>query len=199
MRFSFGTARQWHWISAAVSLAGMLLFAVTGITLNHASDIPASTTVRTVESKLTADMTASLPTLSGEELVTPEALRQWLAQTHDIDVPTSAVGEFDGVELYVAWPGPGRDQWLAVDVEMGGFIFESTDRGWVAYFNDLHKGRHTGIVWIGFIDVIAIAIIVFTLSGLWLLLKQSSYKPSTWPVTALGLLVPVVIALVFIH
>ena len=25
---------QWHWISAAVSLIGMILFAVTGITLN---------------------------------------------------------------------------------------------------------------------------------------------------------------------
>ena len=29
--------RQWHWISAAICLIGMLLFAVTGITLNHAS------------------------------------------------------------------------------------------------------------------------------------------------------------------
>ena len=31
--------RQWHWISAAVCLIGMLLFAITGITLNHASQI----------------------------------------------------------------------------------------------------------------------------------------------------------------
>jgi uncharacterized protein len=27
---------QWHWISAAISLIGMILFAATGITLNHA-------------------------------------------------------------------------------------------------------------------------------------------------------------------
>ena len=27
---------RWHWISAAICLIGMLLFAVTGITLNHA-------------------------------------------------------------------------------------------------------------------------------------------------------------------
>ena len=31
---------QWHWISAAVSLVGLLLFAITGITLNHAAQIP---------------------------------------------------------------------------------------------------------------------------------------------------------------
>ena len=33
--------RQWHWISAAVCLIGMLLFAVTGITLNHSGTIEA--------------------------------------------------------------------------------------------------------------------------------------------------------------
>ncbi|WP_375269584.1 PepSY-associated TM helix domain-containing protein, partial [Phenylobacterium sp.] len=27
---------RWHWISAAICLIGMMLFAVTGITLNHA-------------------------------------------------------------------------------------------------------------------------------------------------------------------
>ena len=30
---------SWHWISAALSLAGMLLFAVTGLTLNHAGSL----------------------------------------------------------------------------------------------------------------------------------------------------------------
>ena len=33
--------RQWHWISAAVCLIGMLAFALTGITLNHAGQIEA--------------------------------------------------------------------------------------------------------------------------------------------------------------
>jgi hypothetical protein len=28
---------RWHWISAAACLVGMLLFAATGITLNHAA------------------------------------------------------------------------------------------------------------------------------------------------------------------
>ncbi len=32
----------WHWISAAVSLIGMMLFAITGFTLNHAASIGAS-------------------------------------------------------------------------------------------------------------------------------------------------------------
>jgi hypothetical protein len=31
--------RQWHWISSAVCLIGMLVFTITGITLNHAGRI----------------------------------------------------------------------------------------------------------------------------------------------------------------
>jgi hypothetical protein len=32
-------ARIWHWITGAATLIGMLLFAFTGITLNHAGEI----------------------------------------------------------------------------------------------------------------------------------------------------------------
>ena len=40
-----GTLRQWHWLSSALCLAGMLLFAITGITLNHAAQIEAKPTI----------------------------------------------------------------------------------------------------------------------------------------------------------
>ena len=40
--FWLRTLHQWHWISSAVCLIGMLLFAITGITLNHASKIEAT-------------------------------------------------------------------------------------------------------------------------------------------------------------
>ena len=199
MRFSIGSARQWHWVSAAVSMVGMLLFAVTGITLNHAADIPASMTVTTVESGVPDNVLAHLQDLPMAEVVTPEPVRRWLASEHDISLPAEVAGEFDGMELYVAWPGPGADRWLAINVDDAALLYEGTERGWVAYFNDLHKGRNTGTVWFVFIDVIALAMIVFTLTGLWLLVKQAAHKQSTWPVTALGLLIPVVIALVFIH
>ena len=39
--FWLRTLHQWHWISSAVCLIAMLLFAVTGITLNHAGAIEA--------------------------------------------------------------------------------------------------------------------------------------------------------------
>ena len=64
--------------------------------------------------------------------------------------------------------------------------YEVTDRGWIAYLNDLHKGRHTGAAWSWFLDVFAVAAIVFCVSGLLLLQLHSKRRPATWPVVGLG-------------
>jgi uncharacterized protein len=39
--FRLRTLHQWHWISSALCLIGMLVFAATGLTLDHAARIEA--------------------------------------------------------------------------------------------------------------------------------------------------------------
>ncbi len=107
--------------------------------------------------------------------------------------------EWSADEAYVAMPGPGRDAWVSIDRRSGTIDAEITDRGWVSYVNDLHKGRNTGPIWFWFIDVFAAACILFTLTGLLLLQLHARHRPSTWPLVGLGLAVPLVIALFFIH
>ena len=51
-----GTVRQWHWISSAVCLIGMLLFAITGITLNHAAQIQVKPQIDTIEAEVPAEL-----------------------------------------------------------------------------------------------------------------------------------------------
>ena len=58
-----GSLRQWHWISSALCLIGMLGFAITGITLNHAGVIPAVPQVTSVETTVPVSYThLTLPT-----------------------------------------------------------------------------------------------------------------------------------------
>ena len=54
-------------------------------------------------------------------------------------------------------------------------------------------GREVGV------DVFAVACTIFALTGLGLMVLHAKGRPSTWPLAALGLLIPVVIALIFIH
>ena len=189
----------WHWISAAVSLTAMLLFAITGITLNHAASISAEPVVTKSSGKLAPALLRSLPQPGDSTAPLPAPVASAVAQAIPLDPSGFAADWSDEGEVYVAMPGPGRDAWVSIDRETGAISAETTKRGWISYINDLHKGRNTGSAWFWFIDVFAVACLLFTLTGLILLQIHAKHRPSTWPLVGLSLAIPVVIALFFIH
>ncbi|WP_221930902.1 PepSY-associated TM helix domain-containing protein [Telmatospirillum sp. J64-1] len=193
---------QWHWISSALCLIGMLLFSATGITLNHASDIEARPQVTTLTRELPADLLEILAEAADEtgeaEAPLPPVLRDWLRQEMDLRVG-SRPGEWSEGEIYVSLPRPGGDAWLSLDLESGEVFYERTDRGWISYFNDLHKGRNTGTAWAWFIDIFAVACLVFCLTGLFLLQLHGGSRAATWPTVGFGLVAPLLLVLLFIH
>lgn len=190
---------QWHWISAALSLIGMLLFSATGITLNHAAQIKTRPVIVKHEGELPVPLLASLTAPEAKAAGSlPADVQRWYAQEWSVQGADGAV-EWSDDEVYLPMPRPGGDGWISIDLETGETRFESTDRGWIAYFNDLHKGRNTGPTWGWFLDVFAVACLIFSITGLFLLWLHASRRPATWPLTALGLLIPVVLALIFIH
>ena len=192
------TLHQWHWISAALCMFGMLLFSITGITLNHASTIEAKPTVTHIEEVLPANVLASLNANQANDAPLPASLLGWLSTTHAIDA-RGKKPEWSEDEVYVSMPGPGEDAWFSVQRADGAFEFERTDRGTLAWLNDLHKGRNSGPAWSWFIDLFAAACIVFTLTGLFLLYLHSKQRRMTWPIIGLGLVIPLLLALLFIH
>lgn len=193
-------ARTWHWMSGAICLIGMLLFAATGITLNHASQIEA--TPKVVERELTlseASLAAIAPGIGFEPSADiPAVLRREIQRELGADL-TGTSPEWTDIDVYVSLPRPGGDAWISIDRETGDVLYEVTSRGAVAYLNDLHKGRSTGPVWSLFIDVFAVASMIFCLSGLWLLQIHSVRRGSTWPLVAAGIGAPVVLILLFVH
>lgn len=189
---------QWHWISAAVCLVAMLLFSVTGITLNHAASIEATPQVEGGNTTMPASVLKSLSNHDEGQAPLSATAIDWLNRSTPLRVGRQAA-EWSADEIYLALPRPGGDGWISIDRESGAVEYERTGRGWVSYLNDLHKGRHTGAAWRWFIDVFAIASIVFTASGLFLLQMHARQRRSTWPWVALGVVIPLIIALVFIH
>lgn len=194
------TLHQWHWISSALCLLGMLLFSVTGLTLNNASLIDATPMVITRQAQLPPDLLAELQSAgNGDSAASvPAPVARWLADELDARVGTRAP-EWSADELYVSMPRAGGDAWLSVDLTDGAVEYERTDRGWVSYLNDLHKGRHTGPAWSWFLDIFAVACLVFSLTGLVLLHLHAGQRAATWPMVGLGVLIPLLLALLFIH
>ena len=189
----------WHWMSSAISLIGLVLFTITGITLNHAAEIEGKPVVAERSATLPA---ALLPQVAPDDRPDakkplPPAIAKWAGDTLALDA--TGVAEWSADEIYLAMPRPGGDGWIAIDRVSGAVTTETTDRGWISYLNDLHKGRNAGAAWQWFIDIFAAACLVFALTGLLLLQLHSAKRRSTWPMVGFGLVIPAAIAIFFIH
>lgn len=189
---------RWHWISSALCLIGMLLFAATGITLNHAADIEAAPKVAERQAQLPPELLRSLPANPQEKAPIPAGVSNWLGKTLSIETGAREA-EWSDDEIYLALPRPGGDAWVSIDRATGGITYEQTDRGWVSWANDLHKGRNTGTAWGWFIDIFAAVCVIFTITGLFLLQFHAGNRPATWPVAGFGLVAPLLLIILFMH
>ena len=72
----------WHWLSSALCLVGMLLFSVTGITLNHAQDIEAKPVVTqkkdTIPTALQQQLQQMAAQYEGKTAPLPITVESWL-------------------------------------------------------------------------------------------------------------------------
>lgn len=194
---------EWHWISSAVALAGLMFFAITGITLNHASSLESTRQQFSSESRdMPPDLVAALVEdirQNGEGEAPPtDALRNWIREAFGVDTANRAA-DWKAEEIMFTLERPGGDAWLRLDLARGAGEYHVTDAGWVAYLNDLHKGRHTGRGWSWFIDLIAAACVIFAVTGFVILKMHAANRALTWPLVGAGLLLPLVIAALFIH
>ncbi len=193
---------EWHWVSSAMCLLGMFLFAVTGITLNHASQIEAKPSVvrqqATAPDALVGELHAFAAKHDGEKAPLPEAGERWLRDTWSLKAG-GREAEWSVDEVYLPLPKAGGDAWVRIGLEDGAAEFENTDRGWISWLNDVHKGRNTGAAWNWFIDIFAAACLVFCITGLLILKFHAAKRPFTWPMVGLGVVIPCVIALLYIH
>jgi hypothetical protein len=193
------TIRKWHWMSSALCFVCMLLFSVTGITLNHAADIEASPTTVHLEGVVPEELLKAISLNDAQKNITvPDSILNWFETNHEIRFANNQAEVNDG-ELYLVLPRPGGDAWLSIVTETGDFEYESTSRGWISYFNDIHKGRNTGSAWIYFMDVFAIACIIFSVTGFLLLQRYADTRSKTWPLVIAGLLVPIFFMMFLIH
>ncbi|HEX8785486.1 MAG TPA: PepSY-associated TM helix domain-containing protein [Telluria sp.] len=192
---------QWHWISSAMCLMAMLLFSITGFTLNHASQIEAKPVTTRLQAQLPAGLQRQLAAFAAghadARLPLPAELADWAERSFPVQV-RGVRAEWSDEDAYVALPRPGGDAWLRIGLD-GKAEYEKTDRGWISWLNDMHKGRNAGPVWGWFIDIFAFACLVFCITGFLILKYHAANRPSTWPVIGFGIMLPIVLAMLFAH
>lgn len=169
-------ARWLHLYLSMVCFVVVLFFAVTGFTLNHADWFEASQT-----NELTGKLDKRWLKQTSGEGIDKLAIVEQLRQQHSL---RGMVSDFriEELECFVSFRGPGYTADVIVDREAATYQLTETRMGVVSVLNDLHKGRDTGSVWAGLIDVAAIFMTLVSLTGLWLLfyLKRRRISGLLW-------------------
>ena len=198
--FWLRTLHQWHWISSAVCLVGMLLFAITGITLNHASQIEAEPQVVNRTLTLPAPLLAALGKRAEGNAPLP-GTRRGLACTTNFDTSIGArEAEWSAEEIYLSLPGPGARCLAQHRSRRAARSNTSAPTAAGSPTSTIcTKAATRAPAWSWFIDVFAVACLVFCITGLFLLQMHARQRRMTWPYVGLGLVMPVLLALLFIH
>ncbi len=233
------TLYQVHWISAAVCLILLLLFALTGVVMNHSSVFKTEPVVVNQEAQLpdallpvlmtaAADVTAPATQAGatgrggisrgqgreqgakdqgskeqgsreqGPVMQLPPQVDAWVAQQFALNT-VRAEARLQADAVRVTKRSPGHQTVISIDLNNGLVKHEVTDRGWLAYLTDLHKAKSAGDAWRWFVDFFAFGVLVFALSGLWILQRHAPRRRAVWPTVALGVVLPIAVILLFVR
>ena len=171
-------ARRLHVYISMALLFVVLFFSVTGVTLNRPELFEASKP--TIQSQTLA-LPSDLFVVQNERLKPDaNAFQRFLVEQANVSGTPSGLdiyAEIEDGELLIGevsmdFKGPGYNASVFADVVMQTVEVETTDYGVIALLNDLHKGRNSGEVWKWFIDITALLMIFFVITGVCLLLPK---------------------------
>ncbi|HKM16463.1 MAG TPA: PepSY-associated TM helix domain-containing protein [Marinospirillum sp.] len=196
-KFKLSRSQRWvrplHAYSSMLMLFILLFFTLTGLTLNNRQWLPTPSISNDVELPLAeafSDVVFATDTAEQQG----QAVWQWLKNEQGLS----------GGELSVQWSAD--ESLLMLDIKRpGGYTlveilpeeqtvwYENHSLGWMAIVNDLHMGRYSGKVWSWFIDLSAVVMLLFTLTGFWLVLFHPKRRSRTLLLSGFGTLLMVIL------
>ena len=186
---------RWLHIYCSTALFALLVFfSITGITLNHRWYDSGGNQEAIVEESLDAQH-LHLWGLGEDDLWQPDvnALRDYLLNHHDLKNPSSIELDSDIGEVILEYLVPAGFATAIVSRDEASLIVETETGSLLGIANDLHKGRHSGGVWMWVIDVSAALIVFFSLTGMIILFQGKKHRIEGLISAFLGVITPVII------
>lgn len=161
-------AKLSRWLHIYLSMASfviVLFFSVTGLTLNH-PDVFQGKTVTTQDKGNVNPQWVNNPDTNR---IARLEIAEFFRNKYKVK---GAVTDFriEDSQVSLSFRGPGYGADAFITRSSGAFELTQTRSGFVAFMNDLHKGRDTGQAWSWVIDIAAVLLILISLTGLILLL-----------------------------
>lgn len=188
----FAFCRSLHVYSSSFIFSLLILFSVTGILLNHLDWISGQTKNDVVDIDVSEPLANQLNKLSSSAELKLDAIAKEFHQ-YGLKNPSDIQWDKEFGELILEYKYPAGNASVILNYSDEVYQIDYTSGKTLAILNDLHKGRNSGVVWSWVIDLSALIMIVFSITGLVLLLQNKKNKTVAYGLLILGTFSPVMI------
>ncbi|WP_334682913.1 PepSY-associated TM helix domain-containing protein [Vibrio europaeus] len=170
-------ARRLHIYVSMALLLVVLFFTITGLTLNR-PDLYVSAQPNVVETELAIPhnllFQGQKPSVEKELLLNYLRVHAGLkGYASEFDIYTEVEhSELHHGEITLSFKAPGYNASVYIDMLEETATVEQSDYGFIALLNDAHKGRNCGPIWQVFIDITAILMTLFIVTGFCLIVPK---------------------------
>lgn len=177
-------ARKIHLYSAIPLTFAMVFFSITGFLLNHPEWEFGQTKTQQYE---VTPPEFLLNETNWSQQYHQQALNLllWLDKEHGLSGPESEI-EWDEGVLILTIQGPGKHLLVELDTETQSFTLEAREHSFMALLNNVHRAKHVSGHWRLLSDVSALLMLVFSVSGLILLMANRVQAKTHMPLFVLG-------------
>lgn len=190
----FSFCRWLHIYISTALFALLIFFCFTGITLNHPE-----WTGESVSSHEQLPLPSFLIKQANNSAEIPiKAVQAYIEELLNVSSPKNIDVIPDFNEITYDYPVPAGYVFVTVSIEDEFIEVERKSGSFLGVINDLHKGRYSGELWKGLIDISAVFILLFSFTGLFILLQSAKHRRQGAYVLILGSLTPVVIYWFFV-
>lgn len=188
----FKWSRLLHIYMSTALFSLLIFFSVSGITLNHLDWVSSKNKPQLWQGQLPTDELQNFaPPMSANLLA-------WLAKHHDLKTPSHFEWDEDANEILIDFEYPAGFAFVVVNTANGQYSIDHQKGSFWQIINDLHKGRHSGTAWRWLIDISAIFMVLFSITGLIILWQNRPKRNTGILLTLLGTATPIVIFLFFV-
>nr|WP_254369149.1 PepSY-associated TM helix domain-containing protein [Pseudoalteromonas lipolytica] len=194
----YSVSRALHIYLSTALFFLLILFCISGIILNHVSwlenDKHNGQTHVLISAQLFEKAQQNLNTLP---TLYPE-IERYMADQFSLQNVKSIEWEKQDALVMLDYPLPAGFAYAEIDFQTGELNLDYQTGGVMSLIGDLHKGRHTGEAWSWVIDISAVLMIIFAITGLFILFQNRKKRTSGLWLTLFGVVTPLVIYLVWV-
>lgn len=199
LRRVYSYARVIHIYSSMSLFALMILFCVTGIVLNHTIWLDGGSQEGDKNIMLPESLKQQFDDQARNFVDPPvNEIQQLLKRQFGLAKPSEINLDEAANEIIFDYKLPAGYATAIVDVGGKSLSLQYRKGNMLNIMSDLHKGRNSGEAWSWVIDISAVLMIIFSLTGMIILLQNKKHRMQACLFAILGLLTPLFIYLLMV-